>query len=519
MTNPINQHEVLGAILRRDFKSFVRKVFNEVAGGSVYQDNWHIDLICSQILDMRDGEFNRCVINVPPRSLKSIICSVALPAWLLGHNPEREIICVSYADGLAEKLAADCRNVMQSQWYSDAFPGTRLESKSTGDFRTTKGGGRFATSTNGTLTGRGADWIIIDDPLKPQDAMSDVVRNKCNDWYRSTLLSRLNDKAAGKIVLIMQRLHEEDLSGYVLEDDASYRHVKIPMVAEIDEDIRINPMAAPVPKLITRKIGDLLHAERDNQEIVDKLRSDMGEYDFAGQYQQNPAPLGGGLVKKEKLAWYAMSQNVHFTKIILSWDTAEKTGVDNAYSACVTIGVTFDKKFYLINCFRAKLEFPELVKAAVDLFHRARREYRVPVEMVIEDKSSGTQLIQELKNRFAIATTPIQAGKSKEVRFVGITPQIENGTCFFPSFNPVWWSDFEKELLIFPKSKFKDQCDAYAQGIEHAKNSAARPQAQALGVSGGGCVGAALPYMKNPKNVNSSDLHRHLGRYRHLICG
>ena len=517
MTTKITPREAFSAVLRKDFKSFVRKVFNEVAAGSVYQDNWHIDLICSQILNMRAGEFNRCVINVPPRSLKSIICSVALPAWLLGHNPECEIICVSYADILSEKLALDCRNVMQSQWYLDAFPGTRLDSKSTGDLRTTKGGGRFATSTGGTLTGRGADWIIIDDPLKPQDAISDVMRNKCNDWYRSTLLSRLNNKAAGKIVLIMQRLHEENLSGYVLEDDASYRHVKIPMIAEIDEEIRINPISTPTPKFITRKIGYLLHAERDNQEIVDKLRSDMGEYDFAGQYQQNPAPLGGGLVKKERLAWYTLPQTPRFTKIILSWDTAEKTGIDNAYSACVTIGITFDKKFYLIDCFRTKMEFPELVKAAVELFHRTRREHSVPTEIVIEDKSSGTQLIQELKTRYAITAIPVPAGKSKEVRFVGITPQIEDGTCLFPSFNSIWWSDFEKELLLFPKSKFKDQCDAYAQGIEHAKTTAARPQLHALGISGGGYGHMPHLGMKDPKNVSSKDLTKHPGRYGHLI--
>ncbi|MDR1338019.1 MAG: terminase, partial [Rickettsiales bacterium] len=166
--------DTFNAILRTDFKSFIIKVFNEVVAGSEYLDNWHIDVVCNAIMNMYDGDNNRLIINIPPRYMKSIICSVALPAWLLGHHPKTNIICVSYNDGLAEKFANDCRNIMLSEWYRELFPMTRLHPsrRALNDFETTHGGGRMSTSIGGTLTGRGADWIIIDDPLKPADAMS-----------------------------------------------------------------------------------------------------------------------------------------------------------------------------------------------------------------------------------------------------------------------------------------------------------------------------------------------------------
>jgi predicted phage terminase large subunit-like protein len=471
MAENFNISEVLNSILRKDFKAFAIKVFNEVSSAVEYQDAWFITLMCSRIVDMMSGEYNRLLLNVPPRSMKSIICSVALPAFILGHNPEANVICVSYADELAKKLAGDCRNVMESAWYRELFPNTCISQsqRAIDHFRTTKGGGRFATSTGGTLTGIGAEWIIIDDPQKPQDAFSDTLREKVPEWYRGTLLSRLNNKKTGKIVVVMQRLHESDLSGYILETDDSYKHVKLPLIAEQDEVIRISPTKSPAI-YIERHKGDLLHPERDSQSIVDKLRADLGEYAFAGQYQQNPAPLGGGMVKKDKLVWYVAPMNSGFSHIIQSWDTASKVGTDNAYSACITIGVGYDKKCYVLDSFRAKLDFPSLVRAAADMFARAPEMYKCrQVDVVIEDASSGTALIQELKNSRGINAIPIAAGQSKEVRLASITPQIENGDCLFPSYNPTWWPDFEKELLTFPASRFKDQCDALSQGIEYVK--------------------------------------------------
>jgi hypothetical protein len=184
-----SSHKILNAILRSDFKSFVIKVFNTVSAGTKYLDNWHIDLICNEVMDMIEEKNNRLIVNIPPRYMKSIICSVALPAFLLGHDPKTNIICVSYSDDLSSKFANDCRNIIQSDWYRDLFPMTRLHKsrQAISDFETTHGGGRMSTSIGGTLTGRGADWIIIDDALKPGDAMSDTQRDKVNEWYGLTL--------------------------------------------------------------------------------------------------------------------------------------------------------------------------------------------------------------------------------------------------------------------------------------------------------------------------------------------
>lgn len=169
---------LLHSLLRADFKSFVVKVFNEVSPNSIYLDNWHVDVICHELMNTIEGKQNRLIINIPPRYMKSIICSVAFPAFILGHNPKATIIAVSYSDELASNLALKCKQVMESNWYQDVFPGAKLSKnkKSTNDFETTKGGGRYATSVHGTLTGRGADYIIIDDPIKPMDAISDLMR-------------------------------------------------------------------------------------------------------------------------------------------------------------------------------------------------------------------------------------------------------------------------------------------------------------------------------------------------------
>lgn len=177
---------------------------------------------------MMSGKNRRLIINIPPRNLKSVICSVALPAFILGHDPKANIICVSYNDELAETLAGQCRMVMISSWYRDLFPQAVLsaDKSAVNDFHTIASGGRYATSVGGTLTGRGADWIVIDDPIKPTDALSDVQRKKVNDWYGNTLYSRLNDKRTGKILLIMQRLHLDNLCGYIINRTPDVRHIK-----------------------------------------------------------------------------------------------------------------------------------------------------------------------------------------------------------------------------------------------------------------------------------------------------
>ncbi len=194
---------------------------------------------------VRDGSIRRLVVNLPPRHLKSLLASVAFPAWCLGHDPSAEILCVSYAQDLADKLSRDCRQILASDWYRGIFP-TRLSPQRAAmpEFDTTAQGCRLATSVGGVLTGRGADIVIIDDPLKPEEALSQAQRQAANDWFDHTLYSRLNDKLRGAIVLIMHRLHEGDLTGHVLAQEA-WEVVRLPALAEEDEAQRVDTVLGP----------------------------------------------------------------------------------------------------------------------------------------------------------------------------------------------------------------------------------------------------------------------------------
>ncbi|MBN1325044.1 MAG: phage terminase large subunit [Alphaproteobacteria bacterium] len=480
--------EVFNAFLRNDFKLFVMKVFNEVSAGVEYIDNWHIDVICDELMNMRDGKHYRSIINIPPRYLKSIICSVAWPAYLLGKDPTTNIICVSYSGELAEKFAHDCRNVMLADWYRELFPLTRLHKsrQSVNDFETTRGGGRQSTSIGGTLTGRGGDWIIIDDPLKPSDAMSDTQREKVNEWYASTLYSRLNDKKTGKIVLIMQRLHQDDLTGYLLETDAKFHHVKLPMVASEDEKWSFKNRITGKQNIVERNKGDLLHPDRDSMEVVKDLQDSLGEYGFTGQYQQEPCPLEGGIIKESWLQYYDVDKlsKIDLGKIVriyISWDTACKTGENNAYSACCVVVMTIESnkyKFYLVAVYRGKFEMPDLLEETKGIYNKLAHTGHVglPVKMLIEDKSSGTQLIQHLKiektnSGYDFDVEAIKPDGDKKFRLIGASVYIQRGDLLFPQSNKnvdEWWPDFKKELLSFPGGKYKDQVDALSQCITFA---------------------------------------------------
>src|SRR6516162_178784 len=290
------------AALRNDFALFAARCFHQLNPQAELAMNWHLEVIAAKLTAVREGKIRRLIICLPPRHLKSLMASIAFPAWLLGHNPSAQILCVSYAQDLADKLARDCRGIMIVPWYQRIFP-TRLSAhrQAVQEFITTRQGYRLATSTGGVLTGRGADFILIDDPLKPEDALSKALRQACNEWFVHTLYSRLNDKRSGAIVIIMQRLHEDDLVGHVFGQQA-WEVVSFPAIAEVDEVHRIETIWEP--RCFTRRPGEALHPEREPLDTLERIRRTIGEYNFAGQYQQSPAPSGGGLVKAKWFKYY-----------------------------------------------------------------------------------------------------------------------------------------------------------------------------------------------------------------------
>ena len=477
-------NKVIKSILRKDFKSFVIKCFNECSGMNEYNDNWHISVICNEINDMIDGKNRNLILNVPPRHMKSIICSVALPAFILGHNPKANVMCVSYSDELASKLANDCRNIMMSDWYQEIFPRTKLQQtrRSINDFTTTLGGGRFATSVGGTITGRGAEWIIIDDPLKPNDALSDVQREKVNDWFGTTVYSRLNDKATGRILVIMQRLHQNDLTGFLLES-GQFKHVKLQAIATHDERWEIISHITGKTNIVERKCGDLLHPSRENEQVMNEIKNKLGSFAFSGQYQQEPVPVEGGLVKESWLHYYTYEEAetidpLHYYKIIISWDTANKAGMNNAYSACCVVLMTIERekiKYYLLDVIRGKWEFVDLIPRVIEIYNKYNdMNPGLPV-LVIEDAASGTQLINYLSKQkpnrgYEFNIIPIKPENDKVSRLLGTAAYIQNGTLKMPPTDKLFWNDFKSELLNFPGGKYKDQVDALTQAISYGQS-------------------------------------------------
>src|SRR5712675_1312742 len=214
--------QVLGSILRTDFRAFVAYVFRVLRPTTPFKPNWHIDAMAHKVSQVASGEVKRLIIAVPPRHLKSIIASVALPAWYLGHNPSERVVCVSYSAELAKTHANDFRRVVTDPTYQAVFPKMVLARETDSEIHTTLRGRRYATSIGGTLTGRGGNLFIIDDPLKPSDAVSEVNRGRVIEWYRSTLVTRPDDKQVARIIVVMQRVHVDDLVGHLLETEAGY---------------------------------------------------------------------------------------------------------------------------------------------------------------------------------------------------------------------------------------------------------------------------------------------------------
>ena len=352
---------------------------------------------------------------------------------------------------------------MTSDWYQRLFP-TRLAPRhqAVAEFETTRQGCRLATSVGGVLTGRGADMIIIDDPLKPEEALSQAQRRAANEWFDHTLYSRLNDKHDGAIIVIMHRLHEDDLVGHVQAQE-DWEIVRFPAIAEADEIHRIDTLAGP--RVFTRARGAALHPERESLPMLEQIRKTVGEYNFAGQYQQAPAPLGGGLVKAVWFRQYAADALPEkFERIVQSWDTASKASELSDFSVCTSWGI-LGKELYLIDVLRQRMEYPELKRAV-----RAQYERLRPNVVLIEDKASGTQLIQELIAEGLYAVTRYQPQSDKVMRMHAQTAMIENGFVHLPDAAP-WLAAYLHEITTFPNGRHDDQVDSTAQMLDWFKQA------------------------------------------------
>jgi predicted phage terminase large subunit-like protein len=309
--------------------------------------------------------------------------------------------------------------------------------------------------------------IIIDDPLKPEEALSQAQRQAANEWYDHTLYSRLNDKLSGAIVLIMHRLHEDDLAGHVMAQE-DWEVVRLPAIAEEDESHRVETVFGS--QVFCRKAGEALHPEREPREMLAQLRRTLGEYNFAGQYQQAPSPQGGGMVKVAWFKNYAANELPEkFDRIVQSWDTANKASELSDFSVCTTWGVR-GKNLYLLHVMRRRMEYPELKRVV-----REQCEAFAADVVLIEDKASGTQLIQELVADGVHAVTRYQPQADKIMRMHAQTAMIENGFVHLPK-EAAWLAAYLHELSVFQKGKHDDQVDSTAQMLDWFKRAGQEPQ-------------------------------------------
>lgn len=457
-----NEKQALNALLRKNLPAFIEKVFNTVSPKDIYLPNWHIAAIAYEMLRCLIGEAHRLVITQPPRSLKSICTSVALVAWALGHNPELRFICVSYSQDLASELSRQFRMVVESDWYRALFPKVRWKKITSSEFVTSMGGSRLAVSIGGSITGRGGDIIIIDDPLKAEDASSEAARKAVIDWFKTTLTTRLNDKSRGSILVVLQRLHEEDLAGHLLEN-GQWQHLNLPAIAIEDQRIRIGP--GP-DDFYLRKEGSVLHPEREPLDALKRIKSDLGSLVFSAQYQQQPIPYEGNLVKREWIKFYSTEPDITpDSRIIQSWDIATTTTERSDWSVCTT-WLVLKKNYYLLDVWRGRLEFPDLKRKVISL--KRKMDART---VLIEKAGLGLNLVQDL-----VANSPDDFPNP-----IGITPKgdklhrmeatsylFENGQVHLPEEAP-WLDTFLDELLAFPSAKHDDQVDSVSQFLERIR--------------------------------------------------
>jgi predicted phage terminase large subunit-like protein len=452
--------DFLNAALRSDLPAFLHRSVLTLNPGAPFLENWHIEAICHLLERIRHGEITRLIINLPPRSLKSILVSVVFPAFLLGHDPRRKIFGISYGADLAAKHASDFRSIVTSRWYRHAFPNMQVARTADSDVFTSRRGFRRTTSVNATLTGLGGDCFIIDDPLKPVDAQSDAHRNGLNDWFSNTLMSRLDNKATGAIIVVMQRVHQYDLTGHLLENSSGWEVLSLPAIAEGDEEVLVGE-----DKLHLRRAGEALHPEREPLEVLESLRRELGSDVFAAQYQQAPVPPGGGMIRKAWLRYYDKApERTYGTKIIQSWDTAAKDGAQNSWSVCTTF-LKVDNHYYLLDLTRGRYEYPRLRDTAVALANRFQPDW-----ILIEEASTGIALSQELRPVVPFAVKPIPVGRDKIGRLYVHQGKFEAGLVLFPRAAP-FLRELEAELLTFPQGKADDQVDSISQALDYKATS------------------------------------------------
>ena len=448
--------------MRRSLKAFIKNCWPTIEPGREFYDNWHIDAISEHLQAVINGDIKRLVINIPPRHMKSISVSVALPAWTWTVQPQKRFLFASYASSLSIRDSVKCRRLIDSPWYQDHF-GEMFKLTSDQNqkqrFDNDKTGQRIATSVDGALTGEGGDVIVIDDPHNVREAESQTVREGVLEWWDQAMQSRLNDPKTGAFIIITQRVHDKDLTGHILGNDleGEWDHLCLPARYEIGHP---TPTKSSLGFTDPRtKEGDLLWPKRVDEKTLGSLEKSLGSYGAAGQLQQRPMPKGGGILRAE---WWVPWENSKLPEIdfvIQSWDTAFSTKERTSYSARTTWGV-FKKagqtNAIAVDMWYDRVAYPDLRRIAQEAY-----EMYDPDVVLIEKKASGQSLLQDLR----VAGVPVLEylpDRDKEARAHAASALLEDGRIWYP-YDRRWAKNLIDICAAFPAGENDDIVDTCTQ--------------------------------------------------------
>lgn len=458
-------------IYRRSYYEFYKKAFTILNPDEPYNDNWHLKVLCDRLqqelyrIVRKLPREKDIIINVPFRSSKSLVVSVIFPVWAWIIKPSTKFICVSFSSDLSLELATLSRSLLLSDWFQSLY-GTQYnpsdDENTKGFFKNKYSGFRKSVGTGGQITGSGADFILVDDGQNPKKAASEVERKNTQDFYTQTLYSRLNQPEIGVRINIQQRLHQQDLSGYLLDTQAD-RHELIKIPAEI------TPNDPPVPSSLAENyVDNLFWPSRFSRAQLESYASILGSYGYAGQLQQRPAPAEGGIIKRE---WFkVMSPDVlqrditdHPINFYLDTSDIKDAGAaDDNDPAAVFTCYKKDNHIFVVDVKEVKLEFYELCKFIPK--YATKHYYTQNSKIKLEPKSSGRSIVKQLKATTMLNVVELPAPKDdKMTRLMAIQPLLEAGRVIF--IDGPYIEHFLGQLTMFPNAANDDMVDAMVHGV------------------------------------------------------
>lgn len=472
--NELSTQEAVAKLSRNHLGAFTRKAFEVIEPSHPLEWNWHIDCISEHLEAVFNNELKDLIINIAPRTLKSVHVAQIAPAWQMGRNPSHQFIGASYAHTLAERNVMKCRQIIQSEWYNSVFHDTHIsdDQNQKDYFTTTKAGQYKGTGIGGTITGFGCNTLIVDDPISPKEGMSDTIRVTAIDEIRSTLFSRFNDYKNRQFVLIMQRLHEEDPTGSLLRD-GGYYHLMLPAYAHKRIQIDFHGKSWKMEE------GEFL-TPRLNKESLDKLRNDLGELHFAGQYMQSPVPVGGGELKPAWMQYYhSGSIKPAQMNVAILCDAAGGEQINKRkkklsdWTTMIVVGLAPDNNYYLLDAVRDRINPTDRVNTLF-MLHRKWNELCGKPPIVGYEKyglMSDTHYILEKQKQDAYHFRLVELGGQlpKEDRIRMLVTDLQNTRWYYPHTLFYVDSDGRKfdlikeiinEMATFPRSRFDDLLDA-----------------------------------------------------------